>query len=144
MASPTLYELAYHLDPNLDESAVLKVRNELEQLITTHTGTIAFTKEPEKTRLSYPVRHERNSFLGWFHFTIADREQLAAIDEQMRLHHEVIRHVILKVEPTISKKAKVRSIIGQQRDVERKARKAPATTVNPELEKQLEEIIGGL
>ncbi len=144
MATETLYELAYHLDPNLDEASVQRMRSELEQLITSHTGTITLTKDPEKGHLSYPIRHERTSFFGWFRFQIADREQLAVIDEQMRLHQEVMRHIVVKVEPTVSKKAKVRSLTGQQRDVERKTRKAPAAPVSPELEKQLEEIIGGL
>jgi ribosomal protein S6 len=120
------------------------MHDELEKLITSHTGTIALAKEPEKARLSYPIKHERTSFFGWFQFRVEDREQLAAIDEQMRLHHEVIRHIILKVEPTVNKKAKARSITGQQRDQERKVRKAPVTSVNPELEKQLEDVISGL
>ncbi len=147
MENETLYELAYHLDPNMDEAAVQRVRGELEQLITSHTGTIVTTKEPEKSRLSYPIRHERTSFFGWFQFRIEDREQLAAIDEQLRLHGEVMRHITLKVEPTMSKKAKARSITGQQRDIERKARKKTAIeepAASPEIEKQLEDVISGL
>src|ERR1700733_1388274 len=95
-----IYELAYHLDGNLDEATLQAGRNELEQLLTSHNATIVVTKEPEKARLSYEIRHERTSFFGYFHFTIEDRQQLGTIDEQLRLNTHLIRYVMLKVEPT--------------------------------------------
>ncbi len=142
---PNNYELAYHLDPNLDENALRQNRQEIEQLIVSRAGVILFAKEPEKQHLSYPIGHEHSSFFGYIQFTLPDKEQLAGIDEQIRLHQSIMRHIVLRMEPESTKKTKPRSLTGQQQARERKLKKGetPATP-NPEMEKQLEEVIGNL
>lgn len=139
-----IYELAYHLDPKLEESAALEMRQELEQLLASKGASLVFTREPEKTKLSYEINHQRSSYFGYFHFSITDKEQLAIIDEQLRLNKKIIRSIILKLDPPSKKKLKPRSLAGQQKAQERAAKKAEGVTSepNPEMEKQIEEVMG--
>ncbi len=145
------YELAYHLKPELEETRVAQLRTELEQLLTANGATIQFSKEPEKTRLSYPIAHQRQSFFGYTQFTLENTEALAAADEHLRLNPDVIRHVLLKVEPESEKIKAARALAGQREQARRIRQRAevtpqtPAQPANPEeMEKQLEEIISGL
>ncbi len=140
------YELAYHLDPNLDDVKVHQIREETEQFIGTLGGVIAFSKEPEKIRLSYPVRHQRSSYFGYLHFTLPEREKLAQLDEYLRLNTNVFRYLALKIEPE-SEKQKAARVGMAQREQKRPVRKTEpaAPSAKPEeIEKQLEEVIGKL
>jgi len=138
-----MYELAYHLDASLEESQVLQMREELEKLVTSHGGMISFSKEPEKARLSYPIRHSRSSYFGYVQFTMPDGEQLAVIDEQLRLNNHIIRYIVLKQEPVSQNQRVPRSTM--DKPAAPKAKKAPATEKEAkEMEQELDKVISGL
>lgn len=137
------YELAYHLDANLEESQVPQMREELEKLVTSHGGMISFSKEPEKGRLSYPIRHSRSSYFGYMHFTMPDAEQLAVIDEQLRLNNHVIRYLVVKQEPVSQNQRVPRSAM--DKPAAPKTKKAPATEQEKkEIEQELDKVISEL
>lgn len=139
-----IYELAYHLDANIEESQVPQMREELEKLVTSHGGIISFSKEPEKGRLSYPIRHSRSSYFGYMQFTMPDGEQLAVIDEQLRLNSHVIRFLVIKQEP-VSQNQRVPRV-GTDKPAERKTtKKAPVTEKETkEMEQELDKVISEL
>jgi ribosomal protein S6 len=139
-----MYELAYHLDASLEEAQVPQMREELEKLVTSHGGMISFSKEPEKARLSYPIRHSRSSYFGYIQFTMPNGEHLAVIDEQLRLNNHVIRSIVLKQEPVSQNQRIPRSAM--DKPVDRKtAKKAPATEQEKkEIEQELDKVISEL
>lgn len=97
------YELAYHLDGTKAPEEIPALHASIEQVVTSHGGTIVESKAPEATRLSYPIQHQRSSFFGWCHFTLEDTDQLALIDETLRLHKEVLRHIVLALDESAGK-----------------------------------------
>lgn len=140
-----MYELAYHLDANLEEAQVPQMREELEKLVTSHGGMISFSKEPEKTRLSYPIRHSRSSYFGYVQFTMPDGEQLAVIDEQLRLNNHVIRYIVLKQEPVSQNQRVPRSTMDKPAERKTAVKKAPATEKEAkEMEQELDKVISEL
>ncbi|MBI2068503.1 MAG: 30S ribosomal protein S6 [Candidatus Yanofskybacteria bacterium] len=64
------YELAFHLNPNLEESKVQETKQALEKSITGRNGNVLFSREPEKMRLSYQIKHNDNAFFGYIQFTV--------------------------------------------------------------------------
>ena len=96
------YELAYHLDGTKTPEEVPALHASVEQIVTSHGGIIVESKAPEATRLSYPIQHQRSSFFGWCHFTLEDTDQLALIDEALRLTKEVLRHIVLTLDERVA------------------------------------------
>lgn len=156
MGEPRTYEFACHFTTQLDEATVPALWQEVIGLIQRHGGTVSLAQEPQKQRLSYPILHQRQSFFGWAQFTLSEAEGspslLAELAEWARLHPQVLRHIVLKLEPESDKRA-----AKQAQHLERKAakqakegaqqKKTAVETPSEDkgkLEKQLEDILGNL
>jgi len=135
-----LYELAYHIEPSVQEDQLLAMKVDLERLITANSGAIVFSKDPERGRLSYPIRHEWTSYFGYFHFTVEDNDGIAHIDEQLRLNTRIMRHLIIKIEDRRAVASKVPSV-----PTMKPVKKETAVRQDgKEIEKQLDDVISGL
>jgi len=152
MVEPRNYEFACHITTQTEEANVAALWSEVEQMISKHGGVITFAQQPQPKRLSYPIKHQSQSYFAWTQFTTDDDELLGALQEWARTRPEVLRHIILKVEAESDRRA-----AKQQAHLERKAaqqaREGAAvkkTTVEKpaedkgKLEKQLEDVLGTL
>jgi ribosomal protein S6 len=145
----TNYELAFHLNPNLEETKVKEIKQNIETLITSNKGVISYSKEPEKTHLSYDIKHFGNSFFGYIQFNLSEAEALDVLNEQLKLNSDVLRYLIIKLPSDLQKK---QSMLKQIKMKERQEKRAQAKATAPaevkkdskELDKKLEEIIEGL
>jgi len=136
-----LYELAYHIEPEVEETQVAPLKVEIEKLVTDQSGNIVYSKDPEKTRLSYPIKHERMSYFGYLHFSLPDiTEAIAHIDEQLRLNNHIMRHLIIKLDMRKKSAPKLSSTTDRRPKKEIGLKKED----NKDLEKQLEDVISGL
>ena len=144
------YEFACHFTTQLEEAAVPALWSEVEQMIAKHGGVVTFAQQPQPKRLSYPIRHQSQSFFAWTQFTTDKDELLAELTEWARTRPEVLRYVTIKLEAESDRRA-----AKQQAHLERKAaqlaREGAATkktvTEKPaedkgKLEKQLEDVLG--
>ena len=144
------YELAFHLTSNLEEADVQKTRQELEKSITSHGGAVSFAKDPERTRLAYPIDHQLNAFFGFFNFNLESPESVQQVRDDIRLNPNVLRFIILKIKD--ESKAKQEGIVRRLAMAEKRR----VRTIKPEktatkplapkadeklLEEKLEEII---
>jgi ribosomal protein S6 len=151
--SKQTYELAFHLNPALEEADVQRIRQELEKIITTNGGIISFSKDPEKIRLAYPIKHLLNSNFGYMNFNLELPELVNQIRDEVKLNHDVIRFLILRHEEESKKRKEdvVRRMAAAER---RKARlkvekaagaKADAPKMDEKkIDEKLEEIIDKL
>ncbi len=145
----TNYELAFHLNPNLEVIKVQEIRQSIENIITSNKGVISYSKEPEKKRLSYEIKHIGNSFFGYIQFNLSEAQALEELNEQLKLNPDVLRYLIVKLPSDLQKK---QSMLKQIKMKERQEKRAQAKTAAPgelkkeskELDKKLEEIIEGL
>lgn len=143
------YELAYHIQPNVDEKRILEVKEGLEELITKQGGAITFSKVPERTHLSYPIRRERSSYFGYVQFSLTKpADALPALEEHIKLNADIIRHLTLKLETDAQKQKTLAKMAEHKERQERRVKRQAATTGpkadSKEMEKQLEEVIGNL
>ena len=145
----TNYELAFHLNPNLEEARVKEIKQGMENIITSNKGVISYSKDPEKTRLSYEIKHVGNSFFGYIQFNLFESQALDELNEQLKLNPEALRYLIIKLPSDLQKK---QSMLKQIKMRERQEKRAQTKAVIPteskqeskELDKKLEEIIEGL
>jgi small subunit ribosomal protein S6 len=98
------YELAFHLNPDLEEVQIQQLTQELHDKITSMGGIISFKKEPEKTRLSYPIKHKRQAYFGYIHFNIEDKEKLKDLDELLKLNNNILRYLLIKLSADLDNK----------------------------------------
>jgi len=138
-----VYELAYHLSPDFEETQVKQTTQSIENYITSNGGVVSFKKEPERTRLSYPINHNKQAYFGYVHFSLDNKEGLATIDEQMRLNNDVLRHLTVKV-PADMGKPKFRFKPQKSRITPETPIIKPTPEQSKELDKELEDIIGNL
>jgi len=138
-----VYELAFHLNPDLEESQVQQLAQNIENYITSSGGVISFKKEPERIRLSYPIEHKNQAYFGYIHFNLDNKEGLATIDEQMRLNNDILRHLTVKM-PADMGKPKFRFKPQKPKTVTEKPAEKPTLEQSKELDKELEDIIGNL
>lgn len=142
----TIYELAFHLNPDLDESQIQQLAQNIENYITSNGGIISFKNEPERTRLSYPIKHRRQTYLGYIHFNLkpeSEKEELTNIDEQVKLNNNILRYLIVKI-PIDSGKVKFRFKPLKQKLATEKLSEKQTPEASKELDKQLEGILENL
>jgi ribosomal protein S6 len=153
MDEPRNYEFAYHITAQMDEAKAPAIQQDVEGIIAKNGGVITLSQPPSPKRLSYPIKHQRQSFFGWCQFSTTEPEKLLAeLDEFARLHPEVLRHVTLKLEHESDKRA-AKQAAHLERKAAKQAREGAAVkkTVTEKksedqgkLEKQLEDVIGNL
>ena|SRR3990167_9965429 len=145
----TNYELAFHLNPNLEEDRTKEIKQGIESIITSNKGVISYSKEPEKIRLSYEIKHVGNSYFSYIQFNLSEAKALEELNEQLKLSPEVMRYLIVKLPSDLQKR---QSMLKQVKMKERQEKRAQAKATAPgepkkdskELDKKLEEIIEGL
>ncbi len=145
----TNYELAFHLNPNLEEAKVREIKQNIESIITSNKGVISYSKEPEKIRLSYEIKHIGNSYFGYIQFNLSEPKALDELNEQLKLNPDVLRYLIIKLPSDLQKKqSMLKQVKMRERQEKRAQTKATATgeskKESKELDKKLEEIIEGL
>ena len=138
-----IYELSFHLNPDLEEAQARQLAQNIENYITSAGGVVSFKKEPERTRLSYPIKHNQQAYFGYVHFNLDNKEGLATIDEQMRLNNDILRYLTVKV-PADTSKPKFRFKPQKPKVVSEKPVEKQTPEETKELEKQLEGILENL
>ncbi|HZZ99200.1 MAG TPA: 30S ribosomal protein S6 [Candidatus Paceibacterota bacterium] len=149
------YELAFHINPNLDESKIAQISNELKDILTKHDATVTFTHEPERKRLSYPINGNEQSYFGFIQFSTENTDRsddgrqspLTSVDDYIKLHQDVIRAMTIRL-PSDAKKSQ--ALARQQKARERQEKQAKAAAKaeaekpaqdSGKLDEELEDII---
>jgi len=138
------YELAFHINPNLDETKIAEISNELKDQLTKNGNVVTFAQEPERKRLSYDVQGSGHAYFGYIQFNTDNPEGLAAVQEYIKLNPDILRTLVIRL-PSDAKKNE--AIMRQQKAREHMERAkatpkgAPAPVENKELDKEIEDII---
>ena len=138
------YELAFHINPNMEESRVAQISNELKEKLTAGQGVITFAREPERTGLSYEIAHHAQAYFGYIQFNMEDGEGLAGVQEYISLNNDILRSILWRLPSDAEKSQAIPRQTKARERIEKKARaalpKAP-TIPNEALDKELEDII---
>ena len=139
------YELAFHVSSNVEETKLPQIKQDLEELIISKGGVISYSKDPERTRLSYPIEHQKQAYFGFIHLSLPSTEEvLKELNESLRLNNEILRYLILKMPSDLQKGKDMLRQIKMRERAERRPKAAPKQVTEKEekeIEKQLEEVI---
>lgn len=89
------YELIVILSPEIGDDVLEESIATVQATVTSRGGEIVETKPWGRRRLAYPIkRHMEGNYVE---STVRlDPEQVAAVDANLRISEEVIRHLIVK------------------------------------------------
>jgi len=89
------YEGIFILKPDLDKAGIDKVLGQIQELISRHKGAISETKDMGKSKLTYPVKKNKEGVYYKINFSIAP-EAVADIRKNLTLNEVVLRMMIVE------------------------------------------------
>lgn len=89
------YEFAYILSPKVADEEALTWSGKLAKLIEDAEAIVSHQEVPQKRRLAYPIKKEKNGFFGWVTFS-ANPEKISAIEKKIKNEEYVLRHLIVE------------------------------------------------
>ena len=149
------YELAFHINQNLEESRIMAIANEMKDELVKGGATVSFAKEPERQRLSYEIKHNGGSFFGYFQFNMAksedDKQGLAGVEEYIKLNNDILRSLIIRLPSDAQKSQALERQLKAKERLEKRAQAVTKATPSDrpsadgeKLDKELETIIDKL
>ncbi len=138
-----MYELAYHMKPDLEEAKIKTHMQDVESLITQNGGTVSTSRDPKKVHLSYPITRHHEAYMGVMDFS-GPADMLAGVNAQLKLQEGILRFLIIH-----KPEGKELRTFGEQRS--RKIRTHVTPTPKPiekaspaeekQMEKKLEDVL---
>ena len=99
---PAVYEVGYHLLPQLSEGEVTAWTTEFSKLLSSLGATLVGEKAPEKIDLAYSIYRRvegkyqgvNTAYFGWVAFEL-DPARITDVKKFMDAHRSVLRHIIV-------------------------------------------------
>lgn len=118
------YELAFILNPEVNEEEVRTVQDRIEQIVATYGGQIVKVNQWGRRRLAYPIERHRDGFYTFVDMILTP-ETVAEIERMLKVSEIVLRHMVKKRDPKAVQKER------EERE-EREARAAAAAAAAEE------------
>ncbi|MDO8560518.1 MAG: 30S ribosomal protein S6 [bacterium] len=91
----TRYELMYLVPTKYAEDELGGVIGQVRDLVIKHGGKVTFEDSLGKKRLAYPIKGATTCYYLLSHFD-AEAGTVRALDQDLRLHNDVVRHLLVK------------------------------------------------
>jgi small subunit ribosomal protein S6 len=87
-----LYETVFVLDPTLDEHAVDKEINKVEELILSHQGTVKKTEKWGLRKFAYPIKKKLQGYYTLIYFE-GDGSITTELERSYKLNEHFLRYL---------------------------------------------------
>ena len=126
MKDLAVYEVAFHIDPNLSDTKVRTVYDDVHKLIESKATALIAESDPTRMTLAYTISHTQEgqkkeyntSFFAWIAYEGHPENQKEIVDS-VQEKEEIIRHLCIKT-------TKEEALFAQEREHERKMLKQNA------------------
>lgn len=118
------YELAYILNPEVNEEEVRAIQDRIEQIVANYGGQVVKVNQWGRRRLAYPIERHRDG-LYTFIDMILTPETVAELERMLKVSEIVLRHMVKRRDPKAAQKER------EERE-EREARAAAAAASTEE------------
>jgi len=119
----THYEILFIIPNKFTDDEAKSVAAKVEKVIADNGGAVTLREYWGKKKLAYPIKHNAYGYYSLCEFDL-EGENLAKIDQALRLSTEVLRHQIVskkaKTAEEIAKEAKIRAKIDSKKAAEEK------------------------
>jgi len=103
------YELAFILQPEVNEEQTRVVLDRVEQVVTNHSGQIVRVNQWGRRRLAYPIQHNRDGFYVFIDMILTP-ETVIELDRTLKVSEDVLRYMIKRRDPkTVQKEREARA-----------------------------------
>lgn len=135
-----VYEGMFILDSNRYGRDAVGVSAQIPEVIQQHGGTVLASRLWEERRLAYPIgSHRKGTY--WLTYFKVNADQLVTLRRQFHLNENVVRSLVLKVDPRIANALVTHALTGtgpvaeqRRKAAEEPAAPAAANILPPELE----------
>ncbi|HYF13052.1 MAG TPA: 30S ribosomal protein S6 [Candidatus Paceibacterota bacterium] len=152
--SRPLYEIGFHVVPNLEEGKVSEVVEDLRRELSAIKAEIVGEQTPQKMTLAYVIersvlgKREKfgEAYFGWIRFVVEERSGIPEIESYLRHKREILRFLLIetKREEQIAPRRAVFSSKRLEGETIKKPAAAPeagGTVSDEELDKSLEALV---
>jgi small subunit ribosomal protein S6 len=122
----TVYEGLFIFDSNKYAKDPAAVSNNLSTAIQNFGGEVLASRLWEERRLAYPINGQRKGTY-WLTYFSLDTKKLVELERQYQLDENIMRYLVLKVEPRIVDTLVQHALTGASPVIERPQTPAPAT-----------------
>lgn len=91
------YELMYIVPTSFTDEDVSRIEGNIKALIEKHSASMLETKRLGKFRFAYPIKNQRHGTYILVQFE-SEPQNLAKLDEGLRISNEVLRHLIVRAD----------------------------------------------
>jgi small subunit ribosomal protein S6 len=119
------YETLYIVDPNLNDEQIQAVIEKYSNLVKQEGGEVISAERWDKRRLAYEVAGRREGIYILMYFN-AEPAVESELNRVMRISEDVMRHIIVRAEPSQVAEAKERKSKPAPKPVEAPAPEATA------------------
>jgi small subunit ribosomal protein S6 len=97
------YELAFILNPEVNEEQTQTILGRVSQVVENHGGQIVKVNQWGRRRLAYPIEHHRDG-LYVFIDMILTPETVIELERTLKVSEEVLRHMVKRRDPKVVQK----------------------------------------
>lgn len=90
------YEIMFIVPNQYTEDEAKTIIGRVEKMLTDASGVITYSEYWGKKKMAYEIKHNAYGYYQIYQFDLLGKD-LAKIDNDLRLSHEILRHQILKV-----------------------------------------------
>jgi small subunit ribosomal protein S6 len=119
------YELIFIVRTDLPEEELGKLINQMEGVVTSHTGKVEKIEKIGRRRLAYRVRRQREGFYVLF-VVEGTGDMVKEFERRLRVNDAVIKYLSVRVDEELKRAEKAKAWRAEQ--AARKPRPRPAGT----------------
>jgi len=120
------YEILFIVPNKFTEDEAKKIATKVDAMIVETEGKVTFSEFWGKKKLAYKIKNNEYGYYGLFEFDL-EKENLAKIDNNLRLSTEILRHQIvikkIKTEAELKREEEIRVKIDSKKAKEVKVEK---------------------
>lgn len=92
------YELMFIVKPDLEETEIKKVADNMKNVITSNGGKILEAKEMGQKDLAYEIKKYKTGYYFLFLIETENLETTKEFERISRINENIIRNIVIKVE----------------------------------------------
>lgn len=123
------YELAFILNPEVNEEQTQAILGRVDQVVANYGGRIVKVNQWGRRRLAYPIERHRDGFYVFIDMILTP-ETVNELERTLRVSEEVLRHMVKRRDPKVVQK--------EREDREAREAQAAAAAANKQTEANVE------
>lgn len=92
------YELMFIVKPDLEETVIKSVADNMKEVITSNGGKILEVKEMGQRDLAYEIKKYKTGYYFLFIIETENLETTKEFERIARINENIIRHIVVRVE----------------------------------------------